>query len=351
LLHLCEFAGSKENNIVFIGPAAHNFAVFKDDNPATDPAHRYKAVGSEKRDGKPVLMAFVSPDGFEWQPLQEDPIITRGAFDSLNTVGWDRIRQCYVAFVRDFVDGIRHIRCATSTDFINWTEPRVISFGDAPAEHLYTNAIVPYFRAPHVYIGLPMRFQPDRRFIPTHPHKGAADAVFMCSRSLFEWDRRFLEAFIRPGPDQRNWTDRANMPAWGILPTSETEISVYWSEHYRATEPQLCRGTVRTDGFVSVHAPYAGGTFTTRLFTFAGSQLMLNYATSAAGAIRIEILDEQNQPVPGFSLKESLELYGDEIDRAYTWKDHDSVSALAGKPVRLRVTMKDADLYAIQFRD
>jgi hypothetical protein len=39
---------------------------------------------------------------------------------------------------------------------------------------------------------------------------------------------------------------------------------------------------------------------------------------------------------------------GNEIERAVEWKGGD-LSALAGKPVRLRFVMADADLYAVRF--
>jgi hypothetical protein len=33
------------------------------------------------------------------------------------------------------------------------------------------------------------------------------------------------------------------------------------------------------------------------------------------------------------------------------WKGQESVAALAGKPVRLRIVLRDADLYSVQFAD
>ena len=42
---------------------------------------------------------------------------------------------------------------------------------------------------------------------------------------------------------------------------------------------------------------------------------------------------------------------GNEIDRRVTWKSGSDVSALAGKPVRLRFSMKDADLFSFQFTE
>ena len=41
--------------------------------------------------------------------------------------------------------------------------------------------------------------------------------------------------------------------------------------------------------------------------------------------------------------------YGDQIDRVVSWKSGTDVSQLAGKPVRLKVELKDADLYSFRF--
>ncbi len=69
-----------------------------------------------------------------------------------------------------------------------------------------------------------------------------------------------------------------------------------------------------------------------------------------AGEIRFEMQDEQGSPIEGHTLSESAEIFGDEIVRAVSWDSGSDVSALAGRPVRLRVAMKEADLYAIRFR-
>jgi hypothetical protein len=45
----------------------------------------------------------------------------------------------------------------------------------------------------------------------------------------------------------------------------------------------------------------------------------------------------------------STELYGDTVARNAIWKDNPDLGALAGKPVRLRFVMRDADLYSIKF--
>ncbi|MFN2351027.1 MAG: hypothetical protein ABR497_03680 [Kiritimatiellia bacterium] len=54
-------------------------------------------------------------------------------------------------------------------------------------------------------------------------------------------------------------------------------------------------------------------------------------------------------PIEGFTLDDSQELFGNEIAHSVTWKNGGDVSALAGRPVRLRVRLRDADFYSIRF--
>jgi hypothetical protein len=64
----------------------------------------------------------------------------------------------------------------------------------------------------------------------------------------------------------------------------------------------------------------------------------------------VEILDQQGKPIPGFTLADCDPVFGDAIERAVTWKGSTDVSALAGQPIKLRFKLKDADLFAFQFK-
>jgi hypothetical protein len=127
-------------------------------------------------------------------------------------------------------------------------------------------------------------------------------------------------------------------------------MSLYWAEHYVST-PHMRRGTVRTDGFASVHAPYEGGEFVTRPLVFTGDTLVLNLATSAVGSVQVEVQDPNGKPIQGFELTRMGPVYGDELEREVSWNSGADLGALAGKPVRFRFVMKDADLYAFRVRD
>lgn len=368
-LGLFEFDGAKDNNIIWTGEKkayweSHNFSPFRDANPKALPSQRYKAItlGRKTVDGerRKVLLAFVSPDGVRWRRLQNEPIITEGSFDSHNTAFWDTVQHRYVCYLRQGREGKRSIRRSVSDDFIHWSDPEWLDFGQSRLEQFYTNGIVPYFRAKHIYLGFPMRFVPERTHVglPERKIDGLSDAVFMSSRDGIHWNRMFMEAFVRPGVREENWggAHGNNTPAWGILQTSDKEISLYVAENYgdypsqADTVPRLYRAAVRIDGFVSVNAPYAGGQMLTKPLVFKGKKLVINYSTSAVGYVKVAVLNEQGKAFPGFSLDEAVEIYGDEIERTVSWKHGADVSQLAGKPVRLRFVMKDADLYSMQLK-
>ena len=354
-LGLYEFQGSKENNIIYRGVESHNFAPFLDTNPKSKPEERYKAVGGlENR-----LYAFSSPDGIRWKKIQAEPVMTRGAFDSLNLVFWDEQTKLYRCYSRDWTgggySGYRAVRSNTSDDFLHWNDPAPNRYWTAegsapPAEHFYTSATTPCPGASHHYLAFPMRFLPDRKTPSPLKDSGVSDAVFLSSRDGVNWDRTFLEAWIRPGPDERNWTHRNNMPARGIVQTSSNEFSMYLSEHFSWPDNRIRRVTIRRHGFGSVHTGYAGGEFTTRPLIFTGKNLLLNYSTSAAGSIQVEVQDDQGKPLPGFSLSDMELMFGDELDAVVKWKSGRDLSSMSGKPVRLRVVMKDADLFALRFQ-
>ncbi|MBN2295474.1 MAG: hypothetical protein JXM70_23795 [Pirellulales bacterium] len=352
-LGLVEFNGSKKNNIIWDGLGSHDFAPMKDANPEASPDAKYKALAR----GKGGLYAFKSPDAIHWKLMRNKPVITKGAFDSQNLAFWDPLRKCYVDFHRGFRNGFRDIMTCTSKDFLTWTDPVWLEYPGSAPEHLYTNQIAPYARAPHIYFGFPKRFVPSRKFAE-HKHSGVSDGVFMTSRDSRNF-HRWGEALIRPGLQPERWVNRNNMTAWGILTTKSAlpgapdELSIYSTEgYYSGDSCQIRRFSSRLDGFVSLQAPGGkGGQMITKPIVFDGKKLVINFSTSAAGSIHVEIQDEKGKPIPGFALADSTEIFGDSVKKTVSWKGGSDLGKLAGKPVRLHFVMKDADLYSIQFEN
>jgi hypothetical protein len=112
---------------------------------------------------------------------------------------------------------------------------------------------------------------------------------------------------------------------------------------------RLRRYTIRLDGFVSLHAPLRGGELITRSLTFSGTSLFLNFATSAAGKVQVELQDVAGQPLEGFALDDCEEIFGDAIERPVVWKSGRDPGAVAGQTVRIRFVLQDADVYAFRF--
>lgn len=357
-LGLIDVAGTKENNVIWKGIESHNFAPFLDKNPACKPDERYKALAGINHPGRnwqegavPAgLFAFVSADGIHWRKIRKEPVITQGAFDSLNLAFWDSVRARYTCFSRIFTDGVRAIQSSHSSNFLDWSEGVANRYAKGvPFEHFYTNATVPCPGAEHLLLSFPKRFVPERKRIDSYPESGVSDAVFMSSRDGLNWDRPFLEAWVRPGLDEKNWTDRNNMPAWGIAETAPGEWSMYISDHYQWADNRIRRLVIPRHRFASVNAGARVGEFTTRPVKFAGDRLTLNYSTSAAGNVQVELQDEAGRPLPGYTLADSVLFFGDELSEEVRWKSGEDLSLLAGKPVRVRFVLKDADVYAMRF--
>ncbi len=386
-LGLYEFQGSKDNNIVFIrgfmdgvnADGGHP-AVFKDENPNVAPDALYKAI--LRSQGEKGLFPFKSPDGIHWKAMSNVPVITNGAFDSQNLAFWDKERSEYRAYWRFFDEesdsslyqGVRAIRTATSKDFINWSEPSDLQYVDSPREHLYTNQIKPYYRAPHLLIGFPTRYidrgwSESMKALPEREHRvwrssiseryGTAltEGLLMVSRDGVTF-KRWNEAFLRPGIERKGtWNYGQQYIAWSVIETESAlvdapnELSLYAVENYwTGTSCDLRRYTLRIDGFVSVNAPMSGGELITKPIIFKGKELILNFSSSAAVDIRVEIQDVNGIPLPGYSLDDCPPVFGDTIERIVKWKNGSNLSSLENKAIRLRFFLKDADLYSFQFK-
>jgi hypothetical protein len=396
-LGIFEFNGSKDNNIILTpehlakigGDPAHTSA-FKDENPDCPPDAKYKIIVIG---GKPHGMYVLkSPDGVHFSIMSEKPIQTKGAFDSQNLVFWDPVARIYRGYHRGFKDGVRDIMTASSPDILSFPEPQWLEYPGALKEHLYTNQVQPYYRAPHILMGFPTRYT-DRGWsepmmqLPELDERLArakfsrrygtalTEGLFMTSRNGLVFNR-WKEAFLRPAQREKpTWVYGDNYIFLGMVETSShlgnspNDISMYASEGYwRGDSVSFRRYTLRIDGFVSLHAPFDGGELVTKPLIFDGGNLVINASTSAAGSIQVEVQDAKGNPVEGYSLADCPEIFCDDVRHVVRWKKaaparggsasggeggapraSGDVRPLAGKAIRLRFALKDADLYSFQF--
>jgi hypothetical protein len=358
-LGIHEVEGTKTNNVILanMAPLSHNFSPFLD---TRDPKQRFKALAGTEGSG---LIAFTSADGLHWSKLRDEPVITDGMFDSQNVSFWSEAEQLYLCYFRTWTgggySGFRTVSRSTSKDFINWTKPQPMSFGDAPMEHLYTNQTHPYFRAPHIYVGTAARFMPGRQVVSTDEanrlgvnpsyFRDCSDAVLLTSRGGYSYDRTHKGALIRPGIGLENWVSRSNYPALNLVQTGPTEMSLYVNQNYAQPTSAIHRYSMRLDGLASASAGAETGSLTTKPITFTGPTLQINFATSAAGGIKIELQDTTGRPIKGFTMEDSVEQIGNEIERTASWSGGSDLSALIGTPVQIKFQMTDSDLYSFRF--
>ena len=388
-LGLFEVHGTRENNVILdnsFAPICSNFSPFIDTRPGVPADQRYKGLGGtfpipwrEEPDSDGVL-ALVSADGIHWKYLQKEPIIptslhpAKACDTSPPATFWSEPEQKYVCYLRiwknfrrqklreGFTGDTRWVGRTTSPDFINWEPIELMEYTpDVWPDQLYLANTFAYERAPHIYLAITARLSDYRQVltdeqgrtlvgVPPDCWKDTSDAVFMTSRGGMRYDRTFMSSYIRPGPEPENWVTRCSYPAQGVVRTGPAELSLYVERHKIQPTLHMRRYTIRLDGFASVHAPYEGGEMVTRPLTFDGNELVINFATSASGKIHCEIQDAEGQPMPGFTLTDCVEIGGDEIERTVRWTGGSDVSGLAGRPVRLRFVMKDADLFALRFK-
>ena len=388
-LDIFEHSELKENNVV-IDCVKDGIFVFYDTNPACPKEEKYKAIGAEKMihpDGeeKTSLCCFVSPDGYHF--TLSHPMTRYGTFDSLNTAMWNG--EKYVCYYRSFhnIEGVdnseildlgqiyshskmwsyatRDIRVMYSDDFRSWTLPEMIKFDDGLDYPLYTNNVEIYDRAP-IYIGFPVRYceRPEwtenisqmtgyqtkktaTERIEPRTGRVSTDCIFMCSRDGKNW-HRFNEAFLTPGyEDEHNWIYGDCYLGYGLVDSGKEYYNLYTIDrHFSFGYPKpLNRYEIRKDGFACYEAGGDEKALVTKPIIFDGTALHLNFSTSAYGYIYVSVLDENGNDLSG----ESVEVFGDNIDRRVVFSDGFDLSTLREKAVRLKFRMRDAKLFSIKF--
>lgn len=378
----------------------HGLMVFLDPNAPEE--EKFRLVANPEEYNRMVQL-FSSPDGIHWKHTHRDVITYRSIkphhLDSPNVIFWDdRIKKYVAYFRRNLREGgsqARSVARAESPDLAHFPQvedsPVVMRadqqhpghFDPLKKQHVsvldtYTNGTIKYPWADDAYFMFPTEYyhygsylEEFRKGFPVNA--GSLDTRFAASRDGIHWKRYDYRPFVGLGM-KGEFDSRRIYMAYGIIPaTNERELYMYylgtsethgWNRDDKnnrlltaagltPTGPStISRVVLRRDGFVSVQAAYTGGEFTTPLLRFEGDQLLLNVDTGASGELRVEILDEQGKPIPGFALEDCDIVHTtNEINRVVRWKGESSVDQLAGKPVRLRFVMRDVDLYAFQFAD
>ena len=358
-LGVCEFNGSKDNNIVMqdgmgLGKGVHGSMVFRD--PNGDAHDRYKMVYCLGGGKGPAVAGAVSPDGIVWKGL-ETPVLDNQYSDTETVVVWDPDRELYTGYFRDWPQGDlnpgrRVVLHATSKDFYNWPERKLVFATDAmdePGTDVYTNSYTIWPGAQNAHIMLPAFYPRTRDTMETH---------LAVSRDGVIWQRPRRESLWGYGSPGSYWQAGA-VASQGIVTPKPGEwlfmtgcrVKTHNETHYGSLGPSgLWRTVIREDGFLALSAEAHGECWSSPL-TFEGETLRVNAWTHFGGKVRIGICDKDGTPVPGYELDACDSFTGDTIWSAVTWNGESDLSALAGKEIRLHFDLIRGRLHAWKIGD
>jgi len=374
-LDIFEYKGNKKNNIVFA--ARLGCTVFKD--PSSEHDERYKMIygGGPRiphiylKDNIPTKNVYhaiygaSSPDGIHWKPYRK-PIVPWYT-DTTNVCYWDEEKKKYVAFVRwnenmVYKNGktiglqpggqcYRAIGRTESADFKSFPPPTKIMEPSVEERKPYETGLDYYNSSAVKY---PFAKSTYFLFFSIFYHNSdMLDVHLATSRDGVNYTP-WHEPFVRLGLANA-FDSKCIYMGTGMIRKGD-EIWMYYAgynvPHHVGNQPKvggIGRVRIRLDGFVSQDASLSGGFLTTNLLQFSGNTLKVNMDGSAGGWLKVEILDEKEKPIPGFTAKEADFLCGNDVNKAVTWKGRKTVSKLQGKPIHLRFIGKAVKLFAFQF--
>ena len=348
--------GTKENNVVIgddrLDGLCHWESLHKDPFDP-NPERRYKAIGWSSYDWNgPMsgIYSMSSPDGLHWN-LSPEPIVhfhPRPGTKDLGPIGdaqammVDTRKKRYVAFLRQSPNRVFSV----SEDFVTWTPP-AISMKPRDGGSLYNHMGFVY--GDHYLGQLSYLNQLDNT-------NTVMDVWLITSRDGEVWERVDTGKPLIGLGDIGEW-DRYNLRLTGAPPIRVgNKLYFYYRHTANRHTPYVGKdttdkagglglATLRLDGFASLAAGFEGGRLTTKPFRFTGSELQVN-AKANFGQLTVEVLDEQGQPLPGFTDGDCLPLSADGVEQPIHWKESKSLAQLKDRPICLRFNLKNVRLYA-----
>ena len=392
-LGLVEYEGNKRNNIVHIegfpGGSPEGSVLL---DPQAPPEQRYKMLAirsSAAITGKPdqendgVYLAY-SSDGINWQMYEKRllPFLP----DTQNQVLYDPDSGKYIAYLRAWAPLRKVARVEIEnllepwgydrsvTNLMLWGKdslpppgyefPIAFSYDgfDPPETDIYNPAVSRYPWAQNVWYAFPSVY----RHFPEPPlgpcvNDGLLEIQVAVSRDGGRFWRPDRSPYIPLGVEGSHHAGQMYMGP-GMIRRGDRLFQYYNAfdvshSGYRCPKPlpivDMSRVFVAVqllDRFIGVQAPDEGGWLLTPPLRFAGKELELNIDCGATGEAQVELCDEGGLPIEGFSLDESDLVRGNHLRKKVSWRNGKTdVSALVGRPVHLRIRMRNARLYAFQF--
>ena len=354
-------------------------SIIDDGARESDVARRYKFIFYENLERvrynlskKSGLCVAFSPDGLDWTRHDGNPVMRdlwefspendpKGIGDprfkqspaDITDVVYDPIRQRYVVCCkswtqpatefgpvsRSYDSGRRLVSQTTSVDFVHWVPLQRIFVPDEKDEgELEFYGCRPVVRGNQL-VGFV-------RILRDDVGAGVGYTAMATCNDGERWTR-VRSAWLDRNAEDVEAFDHAVAWVSDCVTAGEREyiyFGAYSGGHKTHSDRTLGLATLRRDGFVSRDAGPGGGRLLTRTLTINGELLTVN--ANVRGELKVRVLDERGQPLPGFDLTDMQPLKGDAVAHRVRWQG--SEASLQGRPVRLEFHLQDADLYAFE---
>lgn len=350
----------------------------------TDSKHRFKG----SYDAVEMAAGLVhSADGIHWTAYNKGRPVTYRAADTYNFLSWDQDAGLYRLFTRtdygngggpfastiakDFeVRGTRTMTCKDlKADPTDWKLVRHWHFNkEGPREYRRRQiyAITDWIRH-GVHFALMSVYEWPSDFsegtTTDHHRRHERDVMNFyigTSRDGNNWDLKWVYAGqpIVPRGADGTWDKDIVFPPSTVVTHDDKHWLYYGGANERHGDPRVTFqrehaigvATLGLDRFIGLRAKDNRGIVETKPFRLTGDSLQVNVDASA-GEITIEVLDSRGKLIPEFSGNDAQTARNiDELRYQARWNGKRDLSALRGKTIQLRFTLRNASLFAFQVR-
>jgi len=368
VLGLCEYAGTKQNNLSSLGDV---HPVVYRDLEATDPARRYvkwslqQGRGEDGVEGHNNIFRFFSPDGIRWTRERPDPVLPGSPAHYLGGEAGDVVYTYWHPRLGKFVSyykvgvpnpnpapndqpknrmGLRQTVRFESSDGVHWSKPSWVltrDVDDAKTDQYLQFYGVSVHPIGDFYVAFPWLY---------HCNEGTFDIGLAYSTDTVNWVRPFRGQYILPHAPAGEWDSAMLMTAAHLIEKDGLWWLYYCGcpyPHKTGNKRYFAIGLAQTPvgRLVSARCWNREGSWTVGPLQLAGSELHINAAI--LDKLQVTVLDEQGQPLPGY---QSAPVQGNGIDLPVQWPDGRDLTVLAGRQVKLRFDLNDAEIFAFTCR-